>query len=457
MFVTKKKISRRTVLRGLGSMVAIPFLEAMVPASTPLSNTVASPKSRFAAIEIVHGSAGSTPHGNDLALWRPSKEGTNFDFGTIIDPLESFRDYITIFSNTDCAGADSLVPEEVGADHFRNAAVFLTGAHPKQTVGADVYCGTSIDQIYAQKHGQDTPLPSIQLCTEVMDASGSCAYKYSCVYMDTISWSSPTTPLPMVYNPRATFEEMFGMGGSAEERSKRQDMNRSILDSITHDVTRLRKVLDARDNSRLNDYLDSVREIERRIQTAENRNSSGATRETPEAPIGVPDSWDEWVKLMMDLKVAAFSANVTRVSALKLGRDVSDRVFPESEVGDAPFHATSHHGETDEGIEKFAKINQYHISLVGYFLDKLKNTPDGDGNLLDHSLVFYGSAMGDSHVHAHKMVPALLAGHASGTVKGGLHLKAASGTPQANLLLTIMHKLGVDVTEIGDSTGTLSI
>lgn len=456
MFLTKKRISRRTVLRGLGSVVALPFLESMVPAQTPIRATAASPKSRFAAIEVVHGCAGSTPHGNDIALWRPSKEGADFDFGRIVEPLEPFRDYVTIASNTDCAGADSMVPEEVGADHFRNAAVFLTAAHPKQTVGADVYCGTSIDQIYAQRHGQDTPLPSIQLCTEVMDASGSCAYKYSCVYMDTISWSSPTTPLPMVYNPRAAFEEIFGLGGSAEERTKRQRMNRSILDSITRDVARLRTELDAQDNGRLDDYLDSVREIERRIQAVEDRNRSGAERAAPEAPIGVPDSWDEWVKIMMDLKVAAFAANVTRVSALKLGRDVSDRVFPESGVDEA-FHSASHHGETDEGIEKYAEINRYHISLMAYFLDKLKNTPDGDGNLLDHSLVLYGSAMGDSHVHAHKMVPAVLAGHASGAVKGNLHFKAESGTPQANLLLAIMHKLGVDLTEIGDSTGTVSI
>ncbi|MBI4475053.1 MAG: DUF1552 domain-containing protein [Acidobacteria bacterium] len=456
MLVTKKHISRRTVLRGMGSAIALPFLEAMVPAQTPLRNTAATPKSRFAAIEVVHGCAGSTPHGNDLALWRPFKEGRDFEFGTIIKPVEPFRDYVTIVSNLDCEGAESRVPEEVGADHFRNAAVFLTAAHPKQTVGADVYCGASIDQIYAQTHGQDTPLPSIQLCTEVMDASGSCAYKYSCVYMDTISWSSPTTPLPMTYNPRAAFEEIFGLGGSAEDRAKRQKMNLSVLDSITHDVARLKKDLDARDNGRLTDYLDSVREIERRIQAIEAHNRSGAKREMASAPVGVPDSWDEWVKLMMDLEVAAFASNVTRVAALKLGRDVSDRIFPES-GNTKPFHSASHHGETDKGIESFAEINRYHVSLVAYFLDKLKNSPDGDGNLLDHSLVLYGSAMGDSHVHAHKMVPALLAGKASGKIKGNLHLKMPTGTPQANLLLTILHKLGVEQSEIGDSTGTISI
>jgi len=456
MFITKKALSRRTVLRGFGATIALPFLEAMVPAQSPLQKTAASPKSRFAAIEVVHGCAGSTPHGNDIALWRPLKEGSNFEFGLIVKPLEAFRDYVTIASNMDCGGADSKSPEEVGADHFRNAAVFLTAAHPKQTVGADVRCGTSIDQIYAQQHGQDTPLPSVQLCTEVMDASGSCAYKYSCVYMDTISWSSPTAPLPMTYNPRSAFEQIFGSGATKDERLKRQRMNRSILDTINHDVARIKQDLDARDGSRLADYLDSVREIERRIQIVEAHNSSGADRVTPSAPVGIPDSWDEWVKIMMDLQVAAFAAEVTRVATLKLGRDVSLRVFPES-GNTTPFHTASHHGETNKGIEEYAKINKYHVGLMAYFLDKLKNTPDGDGNLLDHSLVLYGSAMGDSHVHSHKMVPAALAGHACGKVRGNLHVKMPSGTPQANLLLTILNRLGVEMSEIGDSTGTIAI
>lgn len=456
MFISKKHISRRTVLRGLGSAVALPLLEAMLPAQTPLRKTAAAPRSRFTAIEVVHGSAGSTPHGNDIALWRPKKEGSDFEFGMIVKPLEPFREYVTIVSNTNCDAANSTVPEEVGADHFRNAAVFLTGAHPKQTVGADVYCGTSIDQLYAQQHGQDTPLPSIQLCTEVMDATGSCAYKYSCVYMDTISWASPTRPLPMVYNPRSAFEEIFGSGGTPQERAARQQMNKSILDSIGRDVARLRKELDPRDGNRLNDYLDSVREIERRIQTVEAHNLRNPERAAPNAPVGVPDSWEEWVKIMMDLQVAAFASEATRVSTLKLGRDVSLRVFKES-GNETPFHTASHHGETNSGIESYAKINRYHVSLVAYYLDKLKNTPDGDGNLLDHSLVLYGSAMGDSHVHAHKMVPAVLIGRGNGNVKGNLHIKAADGTPQANLLLTIMQKLNVNVTEVGDSIGTMAI
>jgi hypothetical protein len=429
----------------------------MVPAQTAIRKTAASPKSRLACIEIVHGCSGSTEYGVEKHLWAPEKEGRGFEFGTIIKPLEPFADYLTIVSNTECGAAMPMVPEEVGADHFRNAAVFLTACHPKQTLGSDVHCGTSIDQMYAQRVGQDTPVPSIQLCTEVMDASGPCAFKYSCVYMDTISWSNPTTPLPMLFNPRAAFEELFGAGGSQEERVEREKLSRSILDDITHDVSRLQKDLGAKDRQRLSNYLDNVREIERRIEAIEAYNSSGVKRDLPAAPIGVPDSWDEHVRLMMDLQVAAFAGEATRVTALKLSRDVSLRVFPES-GNSAPFHSASHHGETPTGVENFAKINRYHVSLLAYFLDKLRKTSDGDGNLLDHSMILYGSAMGDSNVHNHKRVPMLLAGHASGTLQGNLHLRCKDGTPQANILLAMLHKLGVnDVDMVGDSIEPVAI
>jgi hypothetical protein len=310
--------------------------------------------------------------------------------------------------------------------------------------------------LYAQKYGFDTPLPSVQLCTENVDASGSCAYNYSCVYADTISWSSPTTPLPMTLNPRAAFEDLFGTGGSPADRASRQRLNRSILDVISHDVTRLKRDLDSRDRGRLDTYLENVREIERRIQAIEAYNSSGVKRELPSAPIGVPDSWDEHVKLMIDLQVLAFASEVTRCSAFKLSRDTSSRVFPES-GNMAGFHSSSHHGNTARGVDSFALINRYHVSLLAYFLDKLRSTPDGDGNLLDHSLVLYGSPMGDSNIHGHKRVPMLLAGHASGTLKGNLHLRCPADTPQANILLTMLHKLGVEQQAIGDSTGTVSI
>ena len=457
MFISKRSLSRRTVLRGMGSAITLPFLSAMAPAAVPTSKTAASPKSRLACIEVVHGCAGSTEYGIQKNLWAPAKEGADFEFGSIIRPLEPFREYITLVTNTDCGAAMPLAPEEVGADHFRNAAVFLTASHPKQTLGSDIHCGTSIDQMYAQKAGQDTPLPSVQLCTEVMDASGPCAFKYSCVYMDTISWSSPTTPLPMIFNPRAAFEELFGSGGSQQERLSREELSRSILDGITHDVARLQKDLGAPDRERLSDYLDNVREIERRIQAIEAYNSSGVKRELPTAPVGVPDSWDEHVKLMMDLQVAAFAGESTRVAALKLSRDVSLRVFRES--GNlTPFHSASHHGESATGVENYSKINRYHVGLVAYFLDKLKNTPDGDGNLLDHSMILYGSAMGDSNVHNHKRVPMVVAGHANGALKGNLHLKCKDETPQGNLLLAMVKKLGLDeVTAVGNSSEPVAI
>jgi len=456
MFITRKRISRRTVLRGMGAVVSLPLLEAMVPAQTRLSQTAAAPRSRFTCIEVVHGDAGSTSYGTDQHLRLPVKEGTDFEFTKILKPLEPFRDYLTVVSMMDCHGADPLVLEEVGADHFRSSAVFLTACHPKQTMGSDIFCGPSIDQIYAQKFGQDTPIPSIQLQTENEDSTGACFFNYSCVYMNTISWASATQPLPMTYNPRMAFEEMFGSGGSEADRAERRRVNRSILDGLSHNLASLKKGLGPGDRSRVDTYLDNVREIERRIQGIEAYNSSGAKRELPNAPIGVPDSWEEHVKLMLDLQVLAFSADITRISTMKFSRDVSNRVFAESGCT-TPFHSASHHAEAPKAIEEFAKINIYHHSLVAYYADKLKKTPDGDGSLLDHSLVLYGSAMGDSNVHTHKRVPFLLLGHASGAVKGNRHIKAAEETPQANALLAVLHKLGVDIDSVGDSTGPISI
>lgn len=456
MFITKKHISRRTVLQGMGAAISLPLLEAMVPAQTPTRQTAAVPKSRLACIEVVHGSAGSTEWGTNEALLIPKKEGRDFEFGMIVKPIEAFKDYTTMITMTDCGQADPLTAEEVGADHFRSAAVFLTAAHPKQTMGSDVFCGTSIDQMYAQKFGQDTPVPSIQLCTENEDASGSCGWMYSCVYMNTISWSSPTTPLPMTLNPRLAFEQLFGTGGSSEDRATRRKLSKSVLDGITHNVQRLMKDLDAQDRNRLNSYLENVREIERRIQAIEKYNASNPAREFPAAPVGVPDSWDEHSKLMLDLIALGFAAETTRVATLKLGRDTSNRVFPES-GSTTPFHSASHHQDVPTAILDFAKINRYHVSLLGHFLQKLKATADGDGNLLDHSLVFYGSAMANSNVHGHKRVPAIIEGHASGAIKGNLHVRGKEGTPQADILLTIMQKLGMNIEEIGDSTGSITI
>jgi hypothetical protein len=428
----------------------------MVPAQTPVAKTAAAPKTRLACIEMVHGAAGSTADGTEKHYWSPAEEGRDFKFSQTLEPLEPLREYITVVSDTDLHPATAWSAAEEGADHFRSSAVYLTAAHPKMTEGSDYFAGTSIDQLYAQRFGQDTPLPSIQLCIEMVDASGACDYGYACVYADTISWASPTQPLPMTLDPRMAFESLFGEGGTPDERLARQKVNRSILDWISKDVARLQKGLGPSDRSRLNQYLDDVREIERRIQRIEKYNASGEARALPAAPLGVPDSYEEHVKLMFDLQALAFMTETTRVSAFKMSRDVSTRVFPESGIKQ-PFHPCSHHQENPAKIAEFAKLNRYHVSLIPYFLNKLKSTPDGEGSLLDHSVVLYGSPLGDSNVHNHKRVPIFLAGRANGQIKGNLHVRAKDGTPMANVLLTMAHKLGVDVQSFGDSNGEVGI
>ena len=460
MFITKKHISRRTMLRGMGAAVSLPLLEAMVPASTALSQTIlpAATRTRLACLEMVHGSAGAAKYGADRYLWSPEAEGSAFDLTpSALLPLEPYRKYVTIVSNTDARNAEAFELGEVGADHFRTAAVFLTQSKPKMTEGSDVYCGTSMDQLYAQKLGQDTPLPSIQLSIESLEQSGACSYGYACVYTDMISWASPTDPLPMARDPRMVFEQLFGDGATEKQRAERRQSSKGILDWITRDVARLKQRVGANDRQTLTEYLDDIREVERRIQKIEEHNSSGEVRALPDAPVGVPDSWEEHVRLMFDLQVLAFQAGVTRVSAFKMSRDVSQRVWPESSVRTA-FHAASHHGGNPLRIEEFGRINRYHVSQIPYFLEKLKNTPDGDGSLLDHTVVMYGSAMGDGNVHNHKRCPLFFAGHGNGALKGNLHFKAPDGTPMANVYLTILRRMGLrDLENFGDSTGEVAI
>jgi Protein of unknown function (DUF1552) len=458
MYITQKHLSRRTVLRGLGATVALPFLDAMVPAATQLRKTAARRTPRLAAIEMVHGAAGSSVEGLEKHYWSPVKEGRDFDFTLSLSPLEPYRDYLTIISDTDLANAESTSAPEVGGDHNRSSAVFLTASHPKRTEGSDISAGVSMDQIYARKFGQDTALPSIQLCIEnVGSISGACGYGYSCVYSTAISWASPTMPFPSERDPRVVFERLFGHGATASERTARRQQNLTILDSIRDRVARIQKDLGSSDRNRLGEYLESVGEIERRLQNVERQNLNGTTRELPDAPVGVPDSFDEHTRSMFDLQVLAFATEVTRVSSFKMGRDVSARVYPESGVT-TPFHASSHHGDKSKNIEDFAKLNKYHVGTVAYFLEKLRNTPDGEGNLLDNSVVLYGSPMADGNRHSHKRLPLFLAGHGGGQIKGNLHLKTPLGTPMANALLTVLHRLGVDdVDRIGDSTGDLAI
>jgi hypothetical protein len=456
MFLTKRSLPRRTFLRGMGVTIALPLLDAMLPAQTPLSKSAATPRTRLCCIEMVHGAAGSTGQGSLRHYWAPEKEGRDFKFSLSLEPLAPYRDYITIVSHTDLEPAEAYSPAEEGADHFRSSAVYLTATHPKLTLGSDYLAGTSIDQLYAQQFGQDTPLPSIQLCIEMVDGSGVCDYGYACIYADTISWSSPTTPLPMTRDPRMAFELLFGDGATPAERRSRHSVNRSILDWISSDVSRLRKNLGAADRSRLNSYLENVREIERRLQRIEKYHADDETKDLPAAPLGVPESYEEHVKLMFDLQVLAFMTETTRVSTFKMSRDINERVFPESGVK-TPFHPCSHHGEDPERVAEFARLNRYHVGLLPYFLERLKNTPDGDGSLLDHSMILYGSPIGDGNVHNHKRLPLFLAGHANGTLKGNLHLKCADGTPMANVLLTMLHKLGLNAPAFGDSTGEVSI
>ncbi len=457
MFITQKHISRRTVLRGMGVTMALPFLEAMVPARSVFAKSTAG-KVRLACIEMVHGSAGATTIGLKKNLWSPEGVGRSFDLTpSSLSPLEEYRDYLTIVSNTDVRNAEAFEAPEIGGDHFRSSAVYLTQAHPKQTQGSDVHVGTSLDQYYAQKFGQETPIPSMQLCIENVDQAGGCAYGYACVYTDTISWASATEPLPMVRDPRVAFDQLFGVGATPEQRAANRRADRSILDWISGEVARLQKDLGASDRARLNDYLDDVREIERRIQKVETSNASGEQRELPGAPIGVPDSFEEHVKLMFDLQALAFASDVTRVFSFKMGRDGSSRTYPDSGVNTG-FHPASHHGEREDRVADFAKINTYHVGMVPYFLEKLKNTPDGESNLLENTLIVYGSPMGNSNVHNHKRCPLFLAGHAGGQLKGNLHVRAADGTPMANVMLSVIHMLGLeDMKSFGDSTGTFNL
>jgi len=446
VFLTKKHLSRRAVLRGARAALALPLLDAMVPAQTPLRSTVASPRSRLACIEMVHGTAGSAEGGSGEHYWSPAREGADFEFSYSLEPLAEFRDYITVVSGTDVRPAEAIAPNEVGGDHFRSSAVFLTATHPKQTPGSDVFNGTSIDQLYARKFAAGTRVPSIQLSIENIDPGGTCGYAYNCAYSNAISWASPATPLTPVMNPRVAFEQLFGDG-------KARAIDGSILDGIPVGI---RNTVSAGDRRRIDRHLDEVRDVERRIEATERLNAGSGERERADAPIGVPDSWDEHVKLMFDLQALAFAAEVTRVSTFKMSQDTSNRIFPLSGVK-AQFHALSHHGEKPAEMAEFARLNRYHVGLVAYFLGKLKNTPDGDGSLLDHSLILYGSPMGDSNTHNHRNVPLFLAGHASGGMKGNLHYRAKAGTPQANVLLTIMNRLGVGAVAVGDSTGEIAI
>jgi hypothetical protein len=460
MILTGKHLSRRTALRGLGATIALPLLDSMIPARTVFAKTAAgraADKVRLVCIEQVHGAAGCSEYGMSQNFWSPALTGRNFDLSKgSLAPLEPFRKHLTIVSNTDTRMAEASTAAEVGGDHFRSSAVMYTHVRPKLTEGSDVRVGTSMDQLYVQKFGQDTPIPSMQLSIEPVDQSGGCAYGYACVYTDTVSWAAPDQPLPMVRDPRMVFELMFGAGGSPEQRAQRRATDRSILDMLSAQMAELRRALGPADRQRLEQYSDNIRQIEQRIARIEQRNLNGETRELPGAPAGVPDSFDEHAKLMFDLQVLAFQSDTTRVFSFKIGRDASGRVYPLSGI-DTGFHNASHHGAAEERIRQFAEINKYHVSLLPYFMEKLQAATEGDSNLLEKTLIIYGSPMANGNLHNHRNCPLILLGHAGGALEGNLHVKAADATPMANVMLTLMHKLGLnDIQTFGDSTGEFS-
>ena len=448
MFLSQRRLSRRTFLRAAGASVPLPFLEAMIPARA--KRATAKTPLRLCCIEMVHGSAGSTVKGGAKNLWAPAAVGRDFDLTpSSLRPLEPFRRYLTIVSNTDVRGADSVEPAEVGGDHPRSSAVFLTQVRPRRTEGADVRAGTSMDQVVAQRSGQETPIPSLQLCIEKVDPSAGGVQGYASVYADTISWASPMKPLPMLRDPRAVFDQLFGVTAGAEE-------THSILDFVMSEINRLKRNLGADDRRRLTDYLDDIREVERRIEKFEAFNRSGEPGIRGDA-LAVPDDFEEHVKVMFDLQVQAFTADITRVIAFKLSRDASSRVFAASGVSQS-FHAASHHAEREDKIALYAQINKYHVSLVPYFLERLQNVREPEGTLLDSCVVMYGSPMGDSNLHNHKRCPLFLAGLGGGCLKANRHIKAADGTPMANVLFTLLQEFGAsDLPNFGDSTGTIDL
>jgi len=446
MFISKKHISRRTILKGAGATLALPLLDAMVPAATALAQTAAAPKPRFVGLFV--------PHGMAPGYWVPEKVGANPDFPFNWKPLEPYREHVTILSGLHSRSAEPP-PGATGADHWV-AAAFLCANKPRKTAGSDVYAGTTIDQIIAQRLGQDNLLPSMQLAVEDPGSNSSnCGEGYSCTYTNTISWSSPTAPLPMELNPQVVFERMFGDGGTPEQRAARRKHDRSILDSLTSSLSRMKTDVSVTDRARLDDYTENVREIERRLQIAMRASTVAPTDMS--VPVGVPQTFDEHIKLQFRLLALAFQADITRVGTLLFARDLTGRTYPECEAPTSGFHGVSHHGEDPRQIALLSKINQYHVKMLAFLIERLATTKDGDGTLLDHSLVLYGSNMGNSNQHVHYDVPHVLVGGLNGRVTGNRHIAYPTKTvPTGNLLLTVLDKFGISQDSIGDSEGKLA-
>jgi hypothetical protein len=437
MFVRKLSLSRRTFLRGMSAMLGLPLLDAMVPALTATGRTAANPQRRLGFVYV--------PHGVIMEQWTPATAGTNFAFTPILRPLEQFRNALVVVSN--------LARPEANFEtqHAGAAASWLAGVPPKRTEGPDFQVGITIDQLVAQAIGQDTTFPSLEVATEDFTGLiGACSPGYSCAYVNTLNWQTPSTPLPMEINPRVVFERMFGQAGTSAQRLQRMHKDFSILDFVREDLADLRSILGPRDRVRLGEYLDDVREVERRIQRAERQTNELAV---PNAPIGVPDSFEDHVALMFDLLSLAYQADVTRVFTFMMAREFSQRTYPQVGVPE-PHHTISHHGNNPALIEEHAKVNTYHVSLFAKFLGRLQAVPDGDGTLLDHAMLVYGSGMSNGNGHTPYPLPHLIAG---GIVKGNRHVVAAEHSPNANMLMSIARKFGVDLESFGVSTGAVDL
>ena len=439
MIISKKALPRRTFLRGVGATVALPLLDAMIPSMTALAQTPANPVRRLGFVYI--------PMGSTIASWTPPGEGGLLtEFSSTLSPLTPVMKHVTVVSNMELKNA-------YPGTHATSNAAFLSAAKAKWTESSDYFLGTTVDQIAAKQMGQDTQLPSLELAMDLMEVVGQCDNGYACVYQNNLSWSSPTTPLPAEAHPRVVFERLFGEGGTSPERRAALSRRASLLDWVRDDIARLQRQLGADDRTKVSQYLDSVREVERRIQKAE-----AQTLDSPlpdlDRPVGVPAAYADHAKLMFDLQVLALQGDVTRVITFQLARETSNRTYAEIGVPDA-HHPTSHHGGDPEKLAKIAKINQFHVSLFGYFLEKLASVADGDGTLLDHSLYLYGSGMGNPNVHDHVNLPIIVAGGGGGKVRGGRHIKFAEPAPLANLHLTLLDRVGVRLDSFADSTGKI--
>ena len=443
MMIRKLSLPRRTFLRGLGATVALPLLDAMVPALTAEARTAARPVRRLGFIYI--------PNGAVMQQWTPAETGPGYALSPILQPLAPFRDQLTVVSGLAHGQAEPL--GDGNGEHSRASSTWLNGIHPKQTEGSDVQAGITADQLAAQHIGRDTPLPSLELAIDLDGLVGNCENGYSCVYLNTVAWRSPTTPLPMENNPRVVFERLFGDGGTTEQRVAEMRRDRSILDSVTDDLADLERSIGKGDRARLDQYLDSIRALERRITLSE---AQSADAELPALarPVGIPDNFEDHVRLMFDLVSLAWQADITRVFTFMLGRELGGRTYPHLGVPD-PHHGLSHHRNDPEKLDKLARINTYHVGLFTHLLENLRTAPDGLGSVLDHAMVMYGGGLGDSNDHAHFDLPEIVVGGGAGRLEGGRHLRYPKDTPVNNLLVSMLDKVGVSAGNFGDTTGRI--